>query len=129
MQFLRNSRGFSLLIITIVLSAVTLLIALTVSTTGIQETQNNLRYGLSKTTFAAATGCLEEALLALNQNHNYAGGSLGLNGIACSITITGSGTARTIDILATNAAHTRHLQTQVDWNSQFQVTGWQDLSD
>ena len=124
----QKSKGFSLLIFTIVLATAGLLLALTASRTGIQETQNNLRYGLSKTTFAAASGCLEDALLQLNQNHAYTGGSLSLNGVSCTITVSGSGTTRTVDVAAVNGAFTRRLQADANWTASFAVTAWREMN-
>ncbi|MFH0820933.1 MAG: hypothetical protein V1908_04115 [Candidatus Peregrinibacteria bacterium] len=127
-HFFRKTNGFSILIIIMVVSAVGLLVALTASTTGIQETQNNLRYGLSKNVFSAGNGCLEDALMSLNQNHNYSGSSLVVDGVSCTITISGSGTARTVDVVAVNDGYTRHFQADADWNSSFAVTAWRELS-
>ena len=120
--------GIAALVIVIMVSAVALLLATTATLTGLEETQARLYQTQSKQVLAAAEGCLEEALFTLNGNHEYTGGTLILQGVSCTISVTGLGTARQIDLLAESGVYTRHLQAQVDWGTNFELTDWKELS-
>ena len=129
MNFLSSStKGFSLLLIIIVLSGAMLLLALTSSMGGIDEAQNVLREQFAKIMLVSADGCLNDALLQLNQSHSYSGETLTLNGVVCTITLSGADPNRTIDVGAVNGTYTRHLQADANWNSGFAVTAWRDMT-
>lgn len=122
------SKGFTTLLIVLILSAVLTLIVTTASLSGIQETQNTFRHRQGRVTFAAASGCLEEAFHSLNQNHVYTGETLVVNGVSCIVSITGSGTTRTFEVQATQENYARRLQATVDFSGPFTVTSWQEMT-
>ncbi len=127
--FSKNHKGFTVMIVVIVLSAAALLVALTAAGRGLDETQISLRERLSRATFVAAEGCLEDALLQLNQNHNYAGGALALSGVSCTITVSGSGTTRLVNVAATHPNSTAsHLQADADWSAGFKAMAWREMT-
>src|SRR3989338_5627843 len=93
---LKNKSGISLLIVVMIISAMALLLATTASLIGIDSLQNGMRQNATLETFAGADGCMETAIKKLRNDRSYAGEALTLGNVACTITLTGSATSRTI---------------------------------
>lgn len=85
----------SLLIISVVATA----IAISISLIGVSEAQNSLTYKKGAEVLKISESCAEESLIRLRNDVNYAGGSLQLDGGYCTISISGTGSNRTIDIV------------------------------
>lgn len=125
-----SPRGMSTLIVVIVVSVISLLIVTTRAISGIQEVRTGLHEGRSQVVLGAAEGCLEQALLNLKASPSYSGESLTFNGVACVITVTGSGTTRTIRAAAQENSniYVRALEADVDWSAGFQVLQWREIN-
>jgi len=93
--------GFIAFTSLLVISAVALTIALSISLLGINEAKSSLDFKKGQETLKIAEGCLEEALIRLRDKVDYSGGSLNLGDGSCTISISGTGSDRTIDITAT----------------------------
>lgn len=126
----KNHSGLSLLIVVLIISAIAVLLATTAGLIGIDALQTGVRQDTTLKTFAGADGCMEIALKNLHNNHSYIGETVTLGDTICTITITGSGTARTIKAHASYSASTyvREIQANVDFGTKFQVTLWQELT-
>ncbi|MFA5051933.1 MAG: hypothetical protein WC544_02615 [Patescibacteria group bacterium] len=72
----RNQQGYIALIALIIISAVTLAIALSMSSLGITETDTGLLRQQSAQAEQAAYSCLNEAYIQLMRNGSYAGGTV-----------------------------------------------------
>jgi len=127
---LKNKSGISLLIVVFVISAIALLLATTAGIIGIDELQTGMRQNATLETFAGADGCMETAIKKLRNDMSYTGEALTIGNVACTITVTGSGTSRVIKARAayTSTNYVRELQANVDWSSQYQITSWQELT-
>jgi hypothetical protein len=84
------NQGYIALISVLIISAVTLAIVVSISLLGVDELKSSLTYKKGNEAFAAASACLDEALYRLSQNSSYAGGSLPVPDVQCSIIISGS---------------------------------------
>lgn len=118
----------TLLIVVLIIAAVAVLLATTAGLTGIDALQIGMRQDAALEAFAGADGCMEVALKKLHDDHNYAGETVTLGGTACVITVTGSGTSRTVKARASysSAAYIREIQSNVDWTTKFQIMSWQE---
>lgn len=56
-----------------------------------------------------AATCLEEATYRLKLNANYAGGTVPIDALSCSVTVAGAGTTRTLTATATVDGHAKTL--------------------
>jgi len=121
-----QSKGLSAIIVTLIVSSVALLMATTATISGIQEAQIGLRQMRSKAILAAAEGCAEEGLLKLHQNSSYSGETMSSSYGSCIITVSGSGSTRTVHVSAVEADYTRALQIDVNISTPFQITNWQE---
>lgn len=127
---LKNRHGISLLIVVLIISTMALLLATTAGLMGIDALQTGMRQDAALKAFAGNDSCMEIAYKQLRDNHNYTGETVTLDDTVCTITITGSGTTRTVKARAIYASSTyvREIQTNVDWNTKYQVMSWQELT-
>jgi hypothetical protein len=105
-----DSRGAVALLTVIILGAFVL--AVGISVTFIAQT------GLLLSGFAdreqearmVATACLEEGLFRLKLDSSYTGGTIPIAGTTCALTVSGSGSSRTVDASASSGEFTKNLQ-------------------
>lgn len=130
-EIFKNQRGVSTLLMVIVISAVALMIAMSSTLAGIDGSQMDLKQSKSIETFTATDGCVEEALIKLNgDREGYIGENLTVGDVSCTITVTGAGDSRTINVTSTHdGTYTREIEVEVDWSSGFQMTSWQEITD
>lgn len=128
---LKDHSGLSLLIVVLIISAIAILLATTAGLIGIDALQTGVRQDTTLEIFAGTDSCMEVALKNLHDNHGYIGETITLGDTTvCTITITGSGTTRTVKAHASHSssAYTREIQANVDWGVRYQVTSWQELT-
>lgn len=93
--------GFIAFTSLLIISAVALAIAASISLLGVDEAKSSLSFKKGQETLKLAEGCLEESLIRLRDDFTYTGGSLNLGDGSCNITVGGSGSDRTLIINAT----------------------------
>jgi len=110
-----NQRGYIALIAVLIISAVTLAIALSLSGLGVSETDTGLLRQQSAQAGTEAQSCLQEAELRLMNNQSYAGGTVMTFDIGtCTVTtVTTSGTDRIIDVSSTVNSVSRQFEGRV----------------
>jgi hypothetical protein len=120
------SRGMIGLLTVIVIGAVTLAVGIAASFIG--QTQLTVagyvdRGHLART--LAAT-CLEEATFRLKLNANYAGGTVPIDELSCTVTVAGTGSTRTVTATATVDGHTKTLVATATLlqNASFNARAW-----
>jgi hypothetical protein len=86
-----KEKGFVALISVIIIAAILLIVATTLSFTGFFGRFNSLEYEYKERSFTLAEACADEAILKLIVTANYNGGeTISVNGNNCSIsTMTG----------------------------------------
>lgn len=125
-----NRRGIATLIVVVIVSAVALMIAMTATLKGIDETQTGAHQNKSLETFSATDGCLDEGLLELSNNSSYTGETLTLGDISCTIVVTGIGISRTINVVATYGTdYDREIEATVTLSPEFVITSWTEITD
>lgn len=112
---LQANEGFIALISVLIISAVTVAIVLSIPLLGITESRSALGFKKGQEVLKIAEGCVEEALLRLRDKANYSGGSLNVGDGSCTISISGTGSDRTVDITAT-------LSVPPDYVKKLQIT-------
>lgn len=119
----KRPNGFVLTIALIIVSAI---IAIVMISAALESIVNVERAALSVDrveTSQSAEGCMEEALLRLNWDNAYAGGSVTIGSVSCTIEVTGSGSTRTVTVSSTLNGGTYSYTAQVNL-SPFTVTQW-----
>lgn len=130
-QTVRNlPRGVATLVTILVIAAVALSVALRASFGSVTQLLSGLGERQSAQSLASADGCVEDALLHLQRNSAYAGGTIGLGEAVCAVGVTGSGTVRTVHVTSTVATFSRRLQVDLTiLGGQVSVTGWQEKTE
>lgn len=130
-DLIKNQQGIATLTIVIIITAVSLTLALTGMLSSLDENINQYHQERALETFVGADGCLEKGLYELNSDRdNYTGESYTISNVDCVITVTGSGTTRNLNIVADiNSQYTREIEADVDWSSDFTITNWEEKTD
>lgn len=123
-----EKKGFSVLLVMIIVTAAIVIIALGMGLSSITENQINLDQSKSARMLSNIDGCGEEALLQLNRNNSYDGETILIENTSCIIDIVGTGANRTINITGTNNYYTKRVQINVIIFPTFQVTLWQETT-
>ncbi|KKQ51850.1 MAG: hypothetical protein UT19_C0005G0033 [Candidatus Woesebacteria bacterium GW2011_GWB1_39_10b] len=114
----------------LIISAITLSIAISISLLGVGEAKSSLDYKKGGETLKIAEACVEEALLRLKSDESYLGASLTVGDGLCNISVSGSGLDRTIDVTAqiTNGiSYTKKIQvTAKRTGTAINITGWNE---
>jgi len=98
---LKRTNGFIALTSLLVISAVTLAIAMSVTVMGISSANSSLGYQKGQEAEKISESCLEETLFRLRGDGNFAGVSLTLGSGSCIATVSAQGDQRTINVTGT----------------------------
>jgi hypothetical protein len=128
MPSLREQHGAVTLAATLVVFFALLALAVSLQFVGIGDLQGAFQDTQSERAFQAADSCLSEALLRLERDSAYAGGSLSVGTASCTISVSGAGASRTVAVTATAARAVRKLDVDIaltageatiaDWNEE-----------
>lgn len=132
-RYTTNQQGFVSTITVVILSVITLTLAVAVAMLGANELVLGNAASQSQKAFEIADGCQEEAYYRLKLNTAYTGGTVPYTGGSCTVTVSGSGTTRTVVSTATVDGYTRSMtatislvnNTATNANS-VDVTHWQE---
>jgi hypothetical protein len=126
-KMITNTRGAAVLLSMITIASVAMILALALGLSSIIENQINLDQSRANLLLLNTDSCGDEALNRLNRNNSYTGELLDVGTTSCAITVTGSGTTRTIDIAADNAGYFLDLEIGVTIYPTFSVDSWKQL--
>lgn len=93
-----NNSGFIAFTSLLIISAVTLAIAMSISILGINEARNSLDVKNGIEVLRIANGCADEALYRLKLSATYSGGSLNVGDGQCTINVSAGTEDRTITV-------------------------------
>lgn len=95
-----NQKGFMALTSILIISAISLGIAVSISLLGVGESKSSLALKKGQEALTIAQACGEESLFRLKKDSTYTSGSLNVGNGTCNISVTGSGADRTVDVIA-----------------------------
>lgn len=122
-----RERGYIALITVIILSAVTIAIATTVSLLAIGEAQSSLSLSRGEDTLAFVEGCMEDALLKVRASDSYAGGSITRPEGTCTITASKVGSTWTVTATTTATTYKRTIQAIATKSASLTIGSWKEL--
>jgi len=130
---MKQKQAYIALITILIISAVTLLIAVSSSLFGISETDMGLIEDQSTQSYYLANACVEYSLEKLKNNINYTGNeTLDIDDGSCYIYLPeGSGNEnRTIKVTGTLANQTRKIKIIIEKiNPSITISSWQEVSE
>ena len=119
---LKQRNGWIALVSLLIINAVALAIAMSVNSLTLNDVESALGISKKMETDAIAEACAEDTLIRLRNVQSYTGGILVVGNGSCTITISGAGTTRIIDVVATivgppNFGTTRRITTMLSGGS------------
>lgn len=125
---MKQQKGVAALLTVIIISSVVLVMGLSTSYLGLGELNLGFTEQKGSEALAAAEGCMEDALMLLRLDNSYSGGSLSLENGSCIISVSSTGSDRTLVSSATVFGFTRTIQTQVTISSNtILLNSWQEI--
>lgn len=121
--------GFSTLFIVIILGAIALSIALSLSTNSVLSIKGSTDTKSSNKTKALVNACAEVALEVMRENNSYTGtNSTTLDGSTCTYTVTNTGgTTRSLVISGSIDGVTRRLNITTGTFNPLVISSWQEV--
>ncbi len=125
----QKNKGFSTLLIVILLGGVALALTLTLSTSSLWSIRGSIDSNSSNITKSLVNACAEVALETIRENNAYTGSNtVVVNGNVCSYTVTNTGgTGRLVAISGTVNGITRKLSIVTSSFNPLTVVSWQEI--
>ncbi len=111
-NFIINIKGSIALISILIISAVLLITVIGMSESNISQMYQYLNNESNEIMYNTGEGCLEEAIIRIEDNTSFPGTTLNLDDQVCTITVTGEGT-KTILIEVSYLNYTQTFEAQV----------------
>ena len=123
---MKNKNGFIAMTSILVISAVVLIISITVSMLSIGEGQSGLAHYKGENTLTFVEGCMEDALINARNNVSYNGGNITRPEGTCVITVVKSGNW-TITATTTNTFFKRTIEAVITRASSITILSWKEI--
>lgn len=94
---MKNKQGFIAIITVLLISVVSLTIAVSVTLLGIDEAQNSLDFKKGLEAFKLAEACGDEGMLRSRNSDTYTGGTLTFPNGQCTVVVTDTPTGKQVD--------------------------------
>ena len=125
-----NQKGMVALLTIIIVSASTLIMAISSSLLGMGELDLGYTTGRAGETLVLADGCLEEALWKIKKNVSYSGESLVLSNGSCIINVASNGNDRTITVIGTVENYNKKIEVNLTLSgNQITINSWREKDD
>lgn len=125
----KNQKGIAALIVVLVISITTLIMALNSSFLGLGELDLSSTSEKGGEALVLADSCAEETLRRLRLEPNYSGGTLNIDDGSCIINIVEAGSIRTITIESTIEECHKKIQIEATLSGRdVLVNSWQEVN-
>lgn len=119
--------GFIALSMILIITAVVIGIATSVTFLSIGEAQSGLTQQKGEDTWNFVDGCAEDALEKIHNNASYAGGTITRPEGTCSITINAGNPNWDITVTTTATTYKRTVQIKATRGTTITITSWQEI--
>jgi len=123
------NRGYIALSMVLIISAVVIGVAATVSLLAIGEAQSGLTQFKGEDAWSFVDGCAEDALQKIHDNPSYAGGTISRPEGTCSVTVNAGNPDWDITVTTneSNPKYKRTVQIQATRGSTITITSWKEI--
>ncbi len=127
-QHLESKQGYIALISIIIITAVILIISISINLSGVSEIQMSVSENQSLESFAVAEAGISEAMIRLKRDSGYSGGSLNIGNGSCTIEVTSNASNRTITSTGIVNDLTRKIESIVELNgNNLTIISWKEI--
>lgn len=123
-------KGYIALSMVLIISAVVIGVAATVSLLAIGEAQSGLTQFKGEGEWSFVDGCAEDALQKIHDNASYGGGNIARPEGTCSVNTAGSTPTNWTIVVTTNDANPKYkrtVQIQATRGSTITITSWKEI--
>ena len=129
-NIIKNNSGVAAIITVLIISAVVLTMAKSISFLGINELDISFLGNKSQQTLALAEGCAEEALRQLQIDENYivSGKELSVGSGSCTISVSTEASEKIIMINAVEGDYYKNLEIKININNgNIDIENWEEV--
>ena len=127
-NILSAQRGAAMIATMVVVAAITLAVALSLSLGSLGGLVTVFGEEQSAASFFGAEACLEEAAVRLRWDSSYSGGTVGIGQATCVIGVSGSGSNRTVNATSTVATFIRKIRADLSISGgSASLNSWQEV--
>lgn len=123
----KGRRAYIALVSFLIVSAVVLLIGITLAILGVSEAQMSLAEERGQGSLALAEGCAEDAILSSYYDINYSGGTENYPEGSCVVGVAKDGNNWTITTAATVSGHTKKVKVKINRSGKITITSWKEI--
>ena len=120
-----NNQGYIALTSLIVVTALVILIGISVSTLSINDLQSSFAAFRNEEGIDLIESCVEDALLRLNEEGSIPG-SITIAGRTCSVTSTQEGNNWDFTVESSNEGYTKKIRVTASRTSTVSITSWKE---
>ena len=121
-----NQKGYIALTSLIVVTALVILIGISVSALSINDLQSSFAAMRNEETLNLVEACVEDALLRLNEE-NFIPGSITIAGKTCTVTSSQVGDNWDFTVEAANEGYTKKIRVTASRTSTVSITSWKEV--
>ena len=123
-----KAKGYIAITTVMLISAITLMIAVTVTLVSINEGQSSLASSKGEERLSFVDGCMEDAILKIRNSASYAGGTTTTPDGNCAITVAKVGSVYTVTASPVDLTYLKKVQAVVTRGaSTVTITSWQEI--
>ncbi len=119
-----HNKGAIALTATIIMAAVILTISVGAVFMGVSSRMDAYHLLSSERVFVKTEGCAEEALIRLHRDSDYSGGNYEIDGVSCTVEVSGAGETRTVTIAGSGENFRHSFQIGVHMDPAFGILSW-----
>jgi len=131
-DIIKNKDGVALLLVTVIITAVALILTVKVTALGLGELEMIYIVSQADESFAVADGCMEETLRRIQIDKDYGVGegiiTINLGAGSCDITVAAAEEERTIDVHAAKNEYNKKLRVTLSLTGgRITINSWEEL--
>jgi hypothetical protein len=127
-NIMHKTKGYIALTTVLLVSAVTLVVTVTVTFVSLNEGQSSLASSKGEERLSFVDGCTEDAILKIRNNASYAGGTTTTPDGNCTIVVSKVGTVYTVTASPADMTYVKKIQAVVTRGATtVTITSWQEI--
>ncbi len=124
---MKNDKGFIAIVTILMISALVLLVSLSVTAMAISQLQGSLGQTNGEEKWYLTDGCVEDALLKIRAGPSYAGGSITRPEGTCNVVVSQAGNVYTLTVNSASTSYNRTARVTATRSGTVTVSSWKEI--